>query len=356
VVHSDNHVDPAVMMEAIKEECGEEAARYIDSHVKLTDSGTLITSTITRFNILRQPDKQFDTIVNVRRVNDVRYLNRFFEAVNHKLPNQGTFVGCAETADMRRRRILRKYPPVINQVIYLLDYIVKRIFPKFYPTRGIYFFLTRGNNRVLTQAEILGRLYSCGFEIVEEQWVNGLYFFVVKRVKEPAFDPNASYGPFIKLKRIGKGGRKIKVYKLRTMYPYAEYLQDYVHKQNNLEEGGKFKNDFRVARSRAFLRKLWLDELPMIINLFRGEMKLVGVRPLSEHYFNLYSPELREKRVKYKPGLVPPYYADMPGTLEEIQQSELRYLDSYSQKPLRTQMRYFWKAWYNILFKRARSA
>jgi hypothetical protein len=356
VIHSDHRVDREVMMEAITEECGEKAARFIESHVALTDPGTLITSTTTRFNILRQPDKQFDTIVNIRRVNDFRYINLFFESVNHKLPNRGIFIGCAETADMRMKRIMRKYPPLLNRLVYTLDYIVKRIFPKFYPTRGIYFFLTRGNNRVLTRAEILGRLYACGFEIVEENYVNGLYFFVSRRIKEPAFDPNASYGPFIQLKRVGKGGRIIKVYKLRTMYPYAEFLQDYVHQQNQLDEKGKFKNDFRVATSRAFLRKLWIDELPMLINLFKGELKVIGVRPLSEQYFRLYSKELQEKRVKNRPGLIPPYYADMPGTLEEIQESELRYLEAYEKHPMRTQIRYFGKAFYNILFKRARSA
>jgi hypothetical protein len=46
----------------------------------------------------------------------------------------------------------------------------------------------------------------------------------------------------------------------------------------------------------------------------------------------------------------------MPETLEEIQASELRYLDAYEKHPLRTQLRYFHKAIFNILFKRARSA
>jgi len=129
-----------------------------------------------------------------------------------------------------------------------------------------------------------------------------------------------------------------------------------VHRQSNLESGGKFKNDFRIAGSRAFLRKLWLDELPMLINLFRGDLKVVGVRPLSQHYYSLYSKELQEKRIKYRPGLVPPYYADMPKTLEEIQATELRYLEAYEKHPIRTQWRYFWKAFYNIVFKKARSA
>ncbi len=356
VIHSELYVEAKYLREAVIEECGEKANAYIEDHVNLEDKRTLIISTLTRFNILRQPDHHYETIVNLRRINDIRHLNKFFEAVNHKLPQEGKFIGCAETARQRLHRILRKYPPVINWIIYTLDYIVKRIFPKFYPTKWIYFFLTRGNNRVLTQAEILGRLYACGFEVTKESFVNGLYFFVTKRIKEPAFDINPTYGPFIKLKRVGKGGKLIKVYKLRTMYPYAEYLQDYVHKLNNLENGGKFKNDFRIASSRAFLRKLWIDELPMILNLFRGDLKLFGVRPLSQHYFDLYSKELQEKRIRYKPGLVPPFYADLPETLEEIQESEMRYLDSYARRPLRTQWRYFWRAVKNILFKKVRSS
>jgi len=356
VPHSEIHVDPAKLREAIVDECGEKAAVFIDNHVTLGDHKTLITATITRFNILRQPSNLYTTIINLRRVNDVRYVNKFFESVNHKLPEYGKFIGCAETAEMRRKRILRKYPPVINWIVFIIDYIIKRVFPKFYLTRGIYFILTRGNNRVLTRAEILGRLYSCGFEVTEESFVNGLYFFVTIRIKEPAFDPNPTYGPFISLNRVGKGGEMIKVYKLRTMYPFAEYLQDYVHKRNELENGGKFKNDFRVSTTRSILRKLWLDELPMLINLFNGDLKLVGVRPLSRHYYELYSEELQQKRIKWKPGLIPPFYADMPETLEEIMASEMKYLESFEKHPLRTQWSYFWKAWKNILFKKARSA
>ena len=55
-------------------------------------------------------------------------------------------------------------------------------------------------------------------------------------------------------------------------------------------------------------------------------MKLVGVRPLSQHYFSLYTKELQDKRILCKPGLVPPYYADMPKNLDEIIASEMRYL------------------------------
>jgi lipopolysaccharide/colanic/teichoic acid biosynthesis glycosyltransferase len=93
----------------------------------------------------------------------------------------------------------------------------------------------------------------------------------------------------------------------------------------------------------------------MLKNYFQGDMKLVGVRPLSKQYFELYRKDVQERRIKYKPGLIPPFYADMPADLEEIQESELKYLDSYDKHPVITDFRYFWKSGFNIIFKMARS-
>ena len=145
------------------------------------------------------------------------------------------------------------------------------------------------------------------------------------------------------------------MYKLRTMHPYSEYLQQYVYEHSKLEEGGKFRNDFRVHTLGRFMRRFWLDELPMLFNLLKGDLKPVGVRPLSRHYFDLYDESLKAKRIRTRPGLIPPFYADMPGTLEEIQHSENKYLDEYFRRPFLTDCRYFHKAMYNIIFRKARS-
>jgi lipopolysaccharide/colanic/teichoic acid biosynthesis glycosyltransferase len=139
------------------------------------------------------------------------------------------------------------------------------------------------------------------------------------------------------------------------MHPYAEYLQEYVYNKHSLEEGGKFKDDFRVSTIGKMMRRLWIDELPMLINLIKGDLKIVGVRPLSKHYFNLYNKELQEKRTRYKPGLIPPFYADNPKTLDEIMASETKYLDAYAKHPILTDVKYFFIAVYNIIFKRYRS-
>jgi len=88
----------------------------------------------------------------------------------------------------------------------------------------------------------------------------------------------------------------------------------------------------------------------------KGDMKLVGVRPISQQYFSLYTKELQEKRVRHKPGLLPPFYADMPKTLKEIEDSEMRYLIRCEEKgTVVTDFVYFWRIIYTIIFKRARS-
>ncbi|HYW94306.1 MAG TPA: hypothetical protein VE870_01820, partial [Bacteroidales bacterium] len=176
-----------VVRESVNDEFGDEASRFIAKHTNYDDQRNLFVATTTRFNVQFQPDNYFRQVVNLSRTNDIQYINKFFETVNRKLPMGGTFIGFAETKNQRKKRILRKFPPVLNYIYYFLDFILKRVFPKFRLTKKIYFLLTRGNNRVLTRAEILGRLYSCGFEVVEEQDIGNNFYFVMKKTDEPAY-------------------------------------------------------------------------------------------------------------------------------------------------------------------------
>ena len=124
---------------------------------------------------------------------------------------------------------------------------------------------------------------------------------------------------------------------------------------HGLREGGKLAEDFRITPWGKTFRALWLDEIPMVINVLKGDLKLIGVRPLSKHYMSLYSQEHRERRSRYKPGLFPPFYADIPQTIEEIMVSEAKYLDAYEQASIRTDVNYLLRGLYNILVKQARS-
>lgn len=348
-------IHPSIAL-AIEEECGKEmAGKILKMITRKLDEDTIVLSTTRIFNILGLNHPSYESIINLRRINDIKKLDEFLDAVNSKLKIKGYFMCFVETKDQRKKRILKKFPPLLNYLLYAFDFLIKRVLPKFKLTRGLYYLLTRGENTVISRAEALGRLSRSGFKIRQESFVGNLLCIEAIKACEPIMKNGINHGPLIALPRVGQGGKTIKVYKLRTMHPYSEYIQDYVYKIHDLQDGGKFRNDFRITSWGSVCRKIWLDELPMIINFLKGEMKVFGVRPLSRQYFELYRPEVRERRIKYKPGLIPPYYADMPGDLDAIQASELKYLDAYDRHPILTDIRYFFKSIWNIIFRRARS-
>lgn len=355
--HTDTitEVNPGII-KAIEAEAGPEMAKAIIKMTgpKLSDQ-TAVLSTTTIFNINSLPEEKYTYIINLRKVNDIKKLDEFIDAVNRKLEMKGYFFCCVETKDQRKKRLLRKWPPILNYILYSFDFMVKRVMPKLKFTRPLYYFLTHGNNAVISRAEALGRLSRGGFRIRQESFIGNNLCIEAKKISDPLPGKENIYGPMIALPRVGRNGEIIKVYKLRTMHPYSEYIQDYVYRLHDLQDGGKFRNDFRVTSWGAVARKIWLDELPMIINFFQGDMKLFGVRPLSQQYFELYKEDVRARRIKYKPGLIPPFYADMPEDLESIQASEMKYLDLYDKHPFLTDFKYFRKSMWNILFKHARS-
>ncbi len=338
----------------IIEEQGEKAYSYVAQYVNVEDQNTEILKTINEFNIRKISNKK-SAIVNLNKINDINKMNEFFKSVNDKLEFDGIFVGCVETQVERRKRIFKKYPVAIAPIYYLFDFLFKRVFSKLWISKWFYFFVTAGRNQVLSRAEALGRLVYSGFEIVHESEINNLLYFAVKKTEETVSTQEPRFSILFKMDRIGRNDKVISVFKIRTMHPYAEYLQDYVYGLNKLQKGGKFKNDFRITSWGKVLRRLWIDEIPMLINVFKGQLKFVGVRPLSKHYLGLYSDELKLQRESVKPGLVPPFYADLPDTLEEIMDSEMRYISAYKQNPFITDLKYFFRATSNIMISKARS-
>lgn len=94
----------------------------------------------------------------------------------------------------------------------------------------------------------------------------------------------------IKQKRVGLHGKQINMYKFRTMYNNSHKTRDELKKENN-KSGPLFKmdKDPRLITGLQFLRKFSLDELPQLVNVLKGEMSLVGPRPLFKEdteYFN----------------------------------------------------------------------
>lgn len=293
-----------------------------------------------------------------RPLHTLENLNKFLYTANELMDN-GTYLCChSMTAALRRQMLKQKHLWGVRNVVIGADYLWNRVLPKLRLTSDLYYRMTHGKSRTFTRVEILGRLYRAGFEVIDEQFRYGEFFVVAHKIQSPVNNTPPLGSPIIHLRRKGKDGKEIVVHKFRTMYNYSEYIQPYVYQYQHLQRGGKFKDDYRMNSLGRLLRRTWLDELPMLWNLLRGDIKLVGVRPLSKQYFNLYSPEMQELRTRTKPGLLPPFYYEShtPESIEEIQESERRYLEAYLKRPFATDWRYFWGIVGNILFHKKRSA
>jgi len=331
--------------------------RWIEEHKKGFSSTTFVADTDKPEVFEQFGDGTLSYICAVPLLNMIRHLDTYLNCASEAL-EKGGFLTChARTALLKKEMIFNKYPSPLAEIIYSFHYIWSRVFPKLLFFRKIYFGVTNGRNRTFHRVEIMGRICRAGFDIVEIGFRDGDFCVLAQKVRDPIWNDNPSCGPLIKLNRVGYKGKMIGVYKLRTMYSYSEYLQPYMLTHEGLREGGKFANDYRVNSWGNLFRKTWIDEIPMLLNVLIGQMKLVGVRPLSKHYFSLYSPEMQELHIKVKPGLLPPFYYEKntPKTIEEVQESERRYIESYLKAPLRTDWRYFWGTMRNILVKKKRS-
>ncbi|MDD4968623.1 MAG: sugar transferase [Paludibacter sp.] len=329
---------------------------FLETHIELSNGSTLVYLTNDVANLQMNPNYQYSNIIQLERLNNVRNINKKLSVINEKLPDNGIFVCCFESKSTRKKKIIKRIPKGLNYFLYFFDYLFRRVMPKVFITRKLHYLISRNDKRIFSKAEVLGRLYCQGFKVVLEKKIGQLTYVISQRNKEPELVQKKYYGTLIRLKRFGKDKKSIKVYKIRTMHPYSEYLQSYIYDRHRLNSEGKFNKDLRITTLGRFMRKYWLDELPMIFNILKGEMKIVGVRPLSMQYFSLYDIELQEKRIKYKPGLLPPYYADMPKTFDKIQESEMRYLvDCETNGVFKTDLKYFVVIAKNIIFKKVRS-
>ena len=114
-----------------------------------------------------------------------------------------------------------------------------------------------------------------------------------------------SKGPvFFIQKRVGRNGKKFGIFKFRTMRINAEeMIASFTPEQlKEWKENFKLKNDPRITRVGKFLRNTSLDELPQLINIFIGNMSLVGPRPIVEEELEWYG-EKKNVLLSVRPGL-----------------------------------------------------
>ncbi len=133
--------------------------------------------------------------------------------------------------------------------------------------------------------------------------------------------------------RVGKNGKKFKMYKFRTMYENArEMIKNFTPEQKKeWEENFKLQDDPRITKIGKFLRKTSLDELPQIFNILRGDLSIVGPRPVVVKELRKYGKD-KDKFLSVTPGLTG--YWQVNGrsetTYDERIQLELYYVDHMS--------------------------
>ena len=152
-----------------------------------------------------------------------------------------------------------------------------------------------------------------------------------------------SPGPiFFSQYRVGKNGRKFKIYKFRSMYMDAEERKKELMKQNRVSDGLMFKmeNDPRVIGSEKgsgkgignFIRKTSLDEFPQFFNVLKGDMSLIGTRPPTVDEWEKY--ELHHRaRLAIKPGLTGMWQVSGRSEItdfEEVVKLDTKYISEWS--------------------------
>jgi exopolysaccharide biosynthesis polyprenyl glycosylphosphotransferase len=155
----------------------------------------------------------------------------------------------------------------------------------------------------------------------------------------------SSQGPaFFYQTRIGRDGKPFQVVKFRTMVVDAERLKRQLLESNEFD-GVLFKirNDPRITRVGALLRRYSLDELPQLLNVVRGEMSLVGPRPPLPEEVARYGTDVR-RRLVVKPGMTGLWQVSGRSDLtwEESVRLDLRYVENWS---LILDLQILWKTW-----------
>ena len=138
--------------------------------------------------------------------------------------------------------------------------------------------------------------------------------------------------------RYGKDGKKFRIYKFRSMCIDAdkrlkEYLEQNEEAKIEFEENHKLKDDPRITRLGRFIRKTSIDELPQFINVLKGDMSLIGPRPIVDGEIEKYG-ENKGKFLSVRPGLTGYWAANGRSdiTYEERMKMELYYVDNISFK------------------------
>lgn len=300
-------------------------------------------------------------------LNHVRRLNLFLQYCTDCLAMGGYIVVRYTPLEVVNADLRLRFPGLLFGPAYLLHFIWYRAIPKIPWLDKLYFSrqlawidrsllkAAKRRNRVLSKAEVWGRLAFYGMEVVAEETGDGDRLILARRVGAPVANRKPSYYAVVALEKVGLDGEIIRLHKMRSMYPFSEFLQKAIFQSHGLSVTGKFKDDFRITEYGKLLRRHWIDELPGLFDWIRGDIKLVGMRATSPHFLSLYPQECYDLYIQIKPGLIPPIFDESTGGFDKIVEVEKTYLKRYMEAPVRTDILYFWYTFRDIFLRKVRS-
>jgi len=143
-----------------------------------------------------------------------------------------------------------------------------------------------------------------------------------------------SKGPILFLQeRIGLNKRRFKICKFRTMIPDAEKVMHLLESRNEAKGPVfKIKADPRITPIGKFLRRSSIDELPQLLNVLKGDMSLVGPRPLPVRDYEGFSEDWQRRRFSVKPGITCLWQVNGRSSIsfDQWMQLDLQYMDEWS--------------------------
>jgi lipopolysaccharide/colanic/teichoic acid biosynthesis glycosyltransferase len=334
----------------------EQVVAFIDRNLKINKINRHNLLIISDANVLKgiANEGAFDYVMSSAELNGYVRLNESLTQIHRLLSHRGLFFGCVETNEQHAKRLLCRHRGIIGRIAVSYAFIFRRVLPKLVGFRWLQQHLGIVRHRVLSKCEALGRLRFAGFKILKLAEINDRLYFICRKSVRPR-NGTPCDGLLVKIQKVGLRGRTIHCYKMRTMHSYANYLHDYILKNLKIDNNGKVVGDFRVPGWAKVVRKLWLDEMPQLFNILKGDLSFIGLRHLSKEFLELYPEDWRTERHNIKPGFVPPYYADCPKTFEEIIESEKKYYRLKRKHPLTTDVYYFVRVVISFLMMKART-
>lgn len=188
------------------------------------------------------------------------------------------------------------------------------------------------NSKISNKSFLVYNFFKRSFDIISASI--GILFLLPLFIVLAILVKLDSKGPiFFSHKRIGKNGKIIGIYKFRSMVSNSEEIfKNFTGEQKKeFEKNFKLDDDPRITKIGGFLRKTSLDELPQLLNIIKGDMSVVGPRPIVRAEVEKYG-VCADKLFSVKPGLTGFWQANgrSDTTYEERVQMDMYYIDNRS--------------------------